>query len=518
MPKDHRGKKIICYMQAFHQDVTGSCLIITVKMPDGSTRHIMVDCGIYQERAYARLNYETEVSADKIDALLITHNHMDHVGGVPKLVNKGYSNPIFTTIYTRELMPSFLSDSANHQLSNAIEMKKMFPSEKFSLPYTIKDVEKTMNLVQGVDYYKTFTIAKGIKATFFPNGHLLGAALILIQISYYGAQDVNLLFTGDYKNDNLFFNVPHLPKWVTELPLTVITESTYGDTEKADRIPVFNANIREAIETDQDILIGVFAQGRMQELLFRIKFLQEIGVIPDYYQICLDGPLGIETSFVYRRLISSSYHYYESILDSDMTFFPKNMRFISKAERESIFADKKQKIVITTSGMLSHGPATTYVPLFLQRDTLIHLTGYAAEETLARKLIDAYEDGIDGIEVNGSTYDVKATIKWTNEFSSHASATELIDFLKQFHNLKLVVINHGEAHIKELFKQRVENEFQHKKTEVIDRTKILVIGRYGLLKTMPSKNDIIPPIEQTKKDRKKRQNCPNKRYVGSRKK
>lgn len=513
-----RRKEIVAYVEAFHQEVTGSSFLVTVKLPDGTIRHIMIDCGLYQEPNYARYNYNLEVNIDKIDAILITHNHMDHVGGVPKLVHKGYNNPIYTTIYTMELMSSFLSDSANHQLSNILEMKKLYPNEKFSLPYSVKDVEQTMNLVKGIEFYKTFKITDEIKVTFFPNGHLIGAGIILIQISYYGVKDVNLLFTGDYKNNNLFFEVPELPDWVKELPITVVTESTYGHIEKSTRIPVFNKNIKEAIEADQDILVGVFAQGRMQELLYQIKYLQEIGTIPDYYQICVDGPLGIETSFVYRRLITSSYNYYGSIFDCDISFFPKNLRLINKTERENIFADKKQKIVITTSGMLSHGPAQIYVPLFLQRDAMIHLTGYASEGTLARTLIDSYENRINKIEINGSIYPTNATVKWTNEFSSHATASELIDFLKQFSNLKLVVINHGEDYIKECFKEKVKNTITCKNTEIIDRSKILVIGTYGLIKSMPSKKEVIP-IEPIRKDKQKNQHCPNRHttIIGSRK-
>lgn len=503
--------EILTYIESFHQEVTGSSILLTIKMPDKTIKHILVDYGMFQEPNYSRLNYTCEVNPEIIDAIIVTHNHIDHVGQIPKLVRKGYKNPIFSSNYTKELMGTYLSESANHQISNIQEMQKLFPNEKFSIPYGIDDVQKTMNLVQGIDYYSTITIEHGIKMTLFPNGHLLGAALILLQISYYGAENVNFLFTGDYKENNIFFNVPNLPKWVIDLPLTVITESTYGDTDDKEREKIFNANIKEAVELDQDILIGCFAQGRMQEVLYRIKFLQETKIIPNYYEICLDGPLGIETCFAYRRLMVSSYSHYDSIFEPDITFMPGNIRFITPNERTTIFDDKKQKIVVTTSGMLSHGPAATYVPLFIEKNTLIHLTGYAAEETLARKLIDSYENNIDEIEIGSSTYKAKATVKCTNEFSSHATAPELISFLKQFNNLKFVIINHGESNIKELFKKRVEKEIKLKNVEVIDRSKVFIIGAFGLKKSMNSKKEIIIN-GQPKKEKKKSQNCPNKRH------
>lgn len=509
----HKRNDIVTYVEAFHQEVTGSSFLITARMPDGSINHILVDCGLFQEPTYLRLNYQTEVNVDKIDAILLTHNHMDHVAGVPKLVNMGYNNPIYTSIYTKELMPSFLTDSANQQASNIVELKKRYPNEKFKIPYTIKDVANTMNLVVGVEFSKTITIKNGIKATFFPNGHLLGAACILLQFSHYGAEDVNLLFTGDYKSDNIFFNVTKLPEWVRKLPLTVVTESTYGATEPESRVSCFNQNIEEAVSLNQDILIGVFAQQRMQEILYRIKYLQEIGIIPNKYQICIDGPLGIETCYIYRRLMYSSYHYYDSMFDGDISFFPRNLRQMTKDERITIFDDSTKKIVITTSGMLSHGPAAMYVPMFIQRDSLIHLTGYAAEDTLARKLLESYEIGeIDEIEIGGDLFTPKATVKWTNEFSSHATAPELISFLNQFNDLKFVIINHGETHVKEQFKQRVEKEVCCKNVEIIDRTKLFVVGTYGLIKSMNTKKQIIPN-EQSKKDKCKRQYCPNKHPV-----
>ena len=510
------SSEIIAYLEAYHQEVTGSSFLLTIKMPDKTIKHLLIDCGLFQESNYSRLNYAIEINPEKIDAIIITHNHADHVGGVPKLVKKGYNKPIYSSHHTKELMGPYLSDSANHQLTNLQEMRKLYPGEKFSIPYGVEKKKKTMNLVQSKDYYKTFEVEKGIKVTLFPNGHLIGAALVLVQISHYGAKDINLLFTGDYKKDNDFFKVPNLPQWVTELPITVVTESTYGDTEKKDRKIVFNNNIKEAIENDQDILIGCFAQGRMQEVLYRIKFLQEVSIIPSYYQIYVDGALAIETCFIYRRFIASSYVHYDSIFDPDVTFLPRNLHFVTPEERKCIFDDKKQKIIVSTSGMLTHGPALTYVPMFLERDTLIHLTGYAASDTLARKLIDAYENNLDEIEIGYSKLKTNATVKWTDEFSSHASASELISFLKQFKNLKFVVINHGESEIKERFKKRVEKEIRAKNINVIDRSNVFVIGAYGLKKSMSSKKETII-IGHGKNDKKKYQNCPNKRYTAMRK-
>ena len=498
-----KQKNILAYVESFHDEVTGSSFLLTICMPDKRTYHIMVDCGLYQETQYVRLNYTNEINASTIDAILITHNHIDHTGRCPNFVKNGYRNPIYTTPYTKELMYSFLANSANQQIANLADIKKEFPNEKFEIPYTLKDVQNTLELVESINFNTTKEILDGVKVTFFPNGHLLGAATILIQLSSFGYEDVNFLFTGDYKDSNIFFNVPKLPEWVLELPLTIVTESTYGTTEFEDKTYCFDDNIKEAIEANQDILIGAFAQGRMQEILYRIKYLQDIGIIPDYYQIVLDGPLGIETCFTYRRLMYSSSNFHDSLFISDVSFFPKNLCIATQQERNSILSDNKRKIVITTSGMLSHGPAATYVPIFLQNKTLIHLTGFAAPNTLARKLIDSFESETeDEILINGDFYpSKKATIKWTNEFSSHATAPELINFLRQFSNLKSIIINHGETSVKEAFKMRVLNNVSCRHVEIINREKIFIVGTYGLIKQMQSKKKL-PPSTLTQKSKK----------------
>ena len=507
-----KKNEIISYLEAFHDEVTGSSFLLTIKYPDGDSYHILIDCGLFQEPEYLRLNYKSEIRVENIDAILITHNHIDHTGGLPKLVKLGYRNPIYMTSSTKSLIPSFLADSANHQASTITEIQKKYPDEKFNIPYTILDVEETINLIQGIPFSKTIEILPGVCITFFPNGHLLGASVILVQISFYGAKDVNFLFTGDYKKNNTFFDVPALPKWVRNLPISIITESTYGTTKPEDIKKTFDHNILTAVELKQNIMIGAFAQGRMQEILWKIKLLQDS--YPEKfenYEILLDGHLGIETCSIYRRIMFSSYCYHKDE-NIDVSFYPRNLRIVSKQERNSIFSSSStKKIVITTSGMLSHGPALTYVPMFIQKEnSLIHLTGYAAEGTLARKLIDSSESNDSEVEINGELLQLKSTIKWTNEFSSHSNSIELIDFLKQFNNLKFVIINHGEKKVKESFKALAINS-GISNVEIIDRNTVFVIGHYGFLKSMNSKKTCFNLPKNHRDATKKYEPCPKRK-------
>ena len=204
----------------------------------------------------------------------------------------------------------------------------------------------------------------------------------------------------------------------------------------------------EAFKKRQHILIGAFAQGRMQEILNRLKIMKESGIIPKEYEICADGKLGIKTCRIYQSVFRQ---YYPESVD----FLPKHFTCLDSQSRKEILDDGfGPKIIVTTSGMLSNGPAREHVPMFIERsDCMIHLCGYAAKETIARELLDTMDS--DTIKIWSNVYKKRATVKTTREFSSHATSDKLLQFVNKFKNVRFVVVNHGSVDAAEKFKESI---------------------------------------------------------------
>lgn len=462
------------FLSAYHNEVTGSRLLLTLDSDERKYR-ILIDCGYYQEIEYRYLNYIDDINPTTIDAIFVTHNHIDHTGLIPKLVRQGYRNPVYTTNYTKELMPEFLKDSCKMQPDNANYMKEKYPedADKFEPLYDMIDVENTMKLCKGIDFDVTFEAFPGIKVTFFgTNGHLLGAAMIYVEFQANGKNPMNYLFTGDYKLRNVFFDVPKLPAWVRKKEIILINESTYGTTNSKNVNVCFIRNLLDAFKQNKNILIGAFAQGRYQEVLYDLKKLESDGLIPANYRIEIDGPLGIDTTYKYKKIL-------ETFNPECADFIPERTKCVNPKEREDILANENPVILITTSGMLSNGPARIYVPLFLEcPNALIHLIGYAAEETLARTLLNAKDK--ETITIGGKVYQKKAEVKATSEKSSHATSDEMINFINSFKKIRFLGINHGSEETKDGLEKIVrENCLNVKETGILNRSTMYAFYQFA---------------------------------------
>ena len=227
---------------ALHKEVTGSCILNIVKFPDGNTKKIIVDCGLFQEMDYSELNKNLPFDAGDIDYVVVTHNHVDHTGRLPLLVKNGYRGNIHMSYSTSKLIPNALEDSYK-----VLKNKSKMANEPQL--YSDSDVEETLKLVKGHPFEEAIWLDDNIKLTFFMNGHLPGAIIVLMQIKYRDCSDkyyenINLLFTGDYNNRNIFFDVKPLPKWVYQLPITIVQESTYGDMDSTEIEYVFEKNLK----------------------------------------------------------------------------------------------------------------------------------------------------------------------------------------------------------------------------------------------------------------------------------
>ena len=466
---------------ALHQEVTGSCIMNIIKFPDGSTKKILVDCGLFQEGDTSqKLNKILPFDASSIDYVLVTHNHVDHTGRLPLLVKNGYHGDIHVSCTTSKLLPYALGDSYKVLKTRA----KIYSEPQL---YSNDDVEQTIRQIKDHPYNESFYLDenKNIKVTFFMNGHLPGAVVILIQIKYHNNnsrhyEDINLLYTGDYNSRNMFFDVDPIPNWVKKLPLTIVQESTYGNMDSMDVKYVFKDNILNALKDGKEIVLPVFSLGRAQEILFTFKKWQDEGILNKSIPIYFDGKLGMDYTNIYLK---DGLDNREDCRD----FIPENFINISGNSelRRNITEDHEQKIIIATGGMGSHGPAQTYIPSFLKRsNALIHFTGYCAEGTVGRKIHDAnYEDIV---EVAGLQVQKLAQVEYTSEFSAHAKADELVYFLNQFESKKLVLINHGDSKVKSLYANRVVKETTSKDVGILG-TYLFRVDSYGLIKSFTTK-------------------------------
>lgn len=455
-------------IMAMHPEVTGSCILVILKLPNRETLRIVVDCGLFHERKYDDMNETLPFNPKTIDYCFVTHNHVDHIGRLPFMVKNGYCNKIYATEDTCKLMPLALEDSIKVLQTNAKRKNK-------KCIYRNQDVSNTLRLLEPCNFEETMTLGRYVKATFFINGHLPGAALILLQFSYPGEEDINILFTGDYNDHNNFFDVPPLPDWVLKLPLIIVTESTYGHKNSDEVEPCFKENLLKAINANHTVIVPVFSLGRSQLILDVLKGLQESGELPLDVPVYLDGKL--------------AYRYTEMYIDGDLNikeekraFLPENFSFITDSSRQSIVRSKKRKIVLTTSGMGSHGPAPVHIYGNISRENAtIHFAGYTAEGTLGRKLQNGEKGQI--IDV-GVMVKKMADVYYTSEFSSHAPADVLLKVIQAPEDVRLVLINHGNIGVQEKLAERILNESEAKKVGLLGRDYFFRVDHYGLVKTL----------------------------------
>lgn len=466
------------YVDVFSRSsgVTGSCILNSVHFPNGQNYRFLIDCGMFQGESEQKiLNEVVPFNTQKINSVFITHNHIDHVGLLPLLVKQEYNNPIFTTYATSRLIDVALYDSCR--------IKDYSLGETL---YSRDDVQKTLDMMVGCCYKKIIKLHKNIHVVMYSNGHLLGAAVILVKISYPGRENINLLYTGDYNNKNKFFNVERLPQEVRNLNISALfTESTYGNMDSTDPLlkPCLQDNIIQAIKEGKTVVLPAFSQGRYQEVLLLCKLMQNKGLLSETIPIYGDGYTGQEYT---RRYIYGDL----GVKKLAQNFLPKNFHMIDrkdrKAIREKIIRDTNPKIIISPGGMGNYGSIQKYISSYISRDdALIHYLGYCSPESNASKLINAKYG--EEVVYSGICYTKKCDVKWTGELSAHAKRNELLEFTKDLNNLKSILITHGEPSVRMEYAQYLH---EHLNESIIigtlDPDYAYRINENGIAKTFPS--------------------------------
>ena len=464
-----------CDAMALHPEVTGSCILCVCKLPDGKKFKFLIDCGLFQERKYWDLNKDLPFRASDLSFVLITHNHVDHIGRLALLAKKGYAGKYYASEDTCKLLPLSLNDSGTI-LASTCKARNEEPI------YDEEDIDNVIGNLQSVVAREQFNPHENVVVTAIRNNHLVGAVSYLVQIKYKGFEDINILFTGDIKENNMFMDDTSVPKWIRDLPLTIVTESTYGN-ERVTGKPVFRHNLIRALRKGGSVVVPVFSLGRTQEVLYVLKTLQEEGKISTKIPIYLDGKLAIAYTKKYSK------GELNSIKPSMVDFLPENLQFVDgdkKTKRRAIKDDSSQKIILCSSGMGTFGSAPSYIQHYIRiKNCLIHFSGYCTEGSLGRILKDAKEG--EEVYLGGIMVKKEANVEFTDEFSGHAHENDLIDYLSCFNEIKLLVINHGEEEVKKQFGRDVSREVNPKDVFVLDRENAVRINSFGFEKSFSTK-------------------------------
>lgn len=449
--------------------VTGSCMLLEV---DG--RRILIDCGMFQgPKTLKALNYQPFPFAPaSLDAVLLTHAHIDHSGLLPKLVRAGYRGSIFTTRGTRDLCEVMLADSAGIQESEVrrLNWRNAQRGLKSVEPiYASQDVDPTLRLFERVKFAEPQSIAEGIQATWWPAGHMLGAASIQVRIGE-GADGLNLLFSGDIGSRRQPF-LPHPtgPAGVDH----VILESTYGDRERIDlelvaRRHALAEELRQAKAAGGPLLLPTFAVGRAQELILDLLAVMEAEphLAADIF---LDSPLAIEATEVFLRRgwnPDSGDNPFEPLRHATRLH-----HLMRPAESDRLDRLSGWHIILAGSGMCDAGRIRRHLKRLLwRREVTVLMTGFQAAGTLGRMLVE----GRSAVRIQGEEFRVGARIRTLDCYSGHGDATDLVDWLKARSPVRgAVLLDHGEPSALAALADRLTESGYRPVTALLDQTYLL---------------------------------------------
>ena len=420
------------------QTVTGSRHLLEI-----DDFNVLLDCGLFQGLKALRLrNWEEfPVPAKEIDAVVLSHAHIDHSGYLPKLVKEGFEGPIYCTHATSALLRIMLLDSARLQEEEAEwAAKKGYSRHKDPQPlYTEKDAKAIFPQIHAIDFHEKIAIGPQVDLTFLNAGHILGAAITILHLQGE-SQEKKIVYSGDLgrKDDPLMMN----PEIVEESDI-LIMESTYGnrDHPEGSTMDTFGKLIHESIRSGV-VLIPAFSVGRTQNILFYLKHLMENGSLPKI-PVYIDSPMAISVTELYKTFSNVQKLRPAELSEHRSVFDYAQFRYITNRSQSAMLNEiKKEAIIISASGMCTGGRILhhLYHRLPREEDCLI-LVGFQAEGSRGRDLLE----GEKKVKIFGEEVDVKCTVKTMNGMSAHADRKELQEWTSHMlEKPKMTFIVHGE--------------------------------------------------------------------------
>ncbi len=430
------------FLGAAHE-VTGSCTLI-----EAAGKRILVDCGL-EQGADIYENAALPVAANQLDAVLLTHAHIDHSGKIPMLVAQGFKGQIYTTAATVSLCRIMLMDSAHIQEFEAEwrnRKAKRGGKPEYVPLYTAVDVQKTIPLLHPCAYNTDYPIFDSITVSFTDAGHLLGSASITVTVTEDGNTE-SLLFSGDVGNINRpLIRDPQTPPAADY----VVIESTYGNRShgpRPDYVAELTKILQQTFDRGGNVIVPCFAIGRTQEMLYLLRQIDNDGLLKNHkgFTVWVDSPLAVEATNIYN---GDLHDYYDEETLALLAKGESPIRFdglklsVTSDDSRAINFDKAPKVILSASGMCEAGRIRHHLKHNLWRaECTVLFVGYQAEGTIGRKLID----GANEVKLFGEDIHVRAQIATLAGISGHADRDMLVNWLKNIGGeKKQVFINHGE--------------------------------------------------------------------------
>lgn len=448
------------------QTTTGSQHLI-----EANGSRILLDCGLYQGRRDDSIdrNRNFFFEPESVDAVVLSHAHIDHSGNLPNLTKNGFKGNIYSTFATRDLCQIMLTDSARIQTQDMKWLNKR--RAKKDLPpldpiYSVQDAEECVRQFVNIGYDRSIPIANGIRLTFIDAGHILGSAQVILDIEENG-ETKRLLFSGDVgRGDNDLLRDPEPAKDVDY----VIMESTYGN--RGHELPT-QANhlikdiINKALERKGKIIIPAFAVERTQQLIYVLHELTEKGDIPPV-PIFVDSPLAVNATEIFRihpECFNSEV--YDFLFEKRNPFGFENLTMVRKVSASKALNEVNEpSIIISASGMCEAGRILHHLRNGIEdpKNTILFV-GYCAQNTLGWKLRNAHKK----VNILGDSFTVNAEVQILDSFSGHADQSELLEYFDEMGGKKeRVFLVHGEPEQSEVLRDKLAERHTNGTVEVAE--------------------------------------------------
>ena len=429
------------------REVTGSCHIVRA---NGHT--LLLDCGLFQghRKESEEKNRRLPLPIGEIDAVILSHAHIDHAGRLPFLVAQGYDRTIWATAATRDLCGIMLRDSAHIQEKDAEFLARRGQPHVDPL-YTMEDAVRAQQLMIGVAYGRWFDVCPGVRASFTEAGHILGSASVMLEATEQG-RTTRLVFSGDVGRNGLpIIRDPEPPTGAH----VVIMESTYGNRDHApydDARETLGRVVRETAARGGRVLVPAFAVGRTQELVYDLHGLFTEGKIPRV-PIVIDSPLAIDATGVFAAN-PDVYDRSEALVQATRELFQFGLVRYTRAVEESkaINAEHGPMVIISASGMAESGRILHHLLHGAPdpRNTVL-IVGFQAEHTLGRRIVERRQT----LKIFGDEVPLRARVEILNGYSAHGDRGELTAWLDAVRAtspaLEAVYLVHGEPEAQEPF-------------------------------------------------------------------